>query len=99
MNSKPTGVRVAGLLASVLCLMITASCGTSALNTTNMTTKVVCYVGTQDYERKVKSFKVQLDDARSRVAEFVRGQQGDPARNSRVAFGKHSIIVGDAYHF
>lgn len=99
MNPKPTGIRVANLFASVLCLLFTASCSTAAPNTPNMNTNAICHVGTKDYEAKVKGFKVQLDDARNRVADFIRSQRGESAASAKVAIGKHSIIVGDAYHF
>jgi hypothetical protein len=99
MNPKSTGIRVGDLLASVLCLLLTASCSTAASNTTNMNTSAICHVGTKDYEAKVKGFKVQLDDARNRVADFIRSRRGDSAPSAKVAIGKHSIIVGDAYHF
>jgi hypothetical protein len=101
MNPKRTGIRVADLLGSVLCLLLTASCSTAAPNatTTNMNTNAIYHVGTKDYEAKVKGFKVQLDDAKNRVADFIRNQRGDSATSEKVAIGKHSIMVGDAYHF
>jgi len=99
MNPRSTGIRVVVLLASVLSLLLIASCSTASSNTVDMNTCALCHIGTKDYDAKVKGFKVQLDDARNRVADSIRSQRGDSAPSAKAAIGKHSIIVGDAYHF
>ena|SRR6266516_3323504 len=99
MNPKLTIARIAAFVSSVLCLLLTASCSTAAPNARNMSTNAICYVGTKDYEVKVKGFKIQLADARNRVADFIRGQRGNSATSAKVPIGKHLMIVGDAYHF
>lgn len=100
MNSKPKSIRVVGFTASVLSLLFTVSCRTPAPNLPGLGSDAICYVGTTDYEAKVNSFKVQPDDARNRLADFIASQRGNPAASgAKVAIGEHSIIVGDAYHF
>ena len=64
-----------------------------------MSTNAIHHVRTQDYEAKVKTFKVQPDEARNLLADFIRSQRTNSAAGVKVAIGQHSIIVGDAYHF
>lgn len=55
-------------------------------------------VGTVEYTRKVASFRISLEQARARVAEFVRPSPGT-ANATPVFTGEHAVIIGDSYHF
>ena len=90
---------LATFVTSAVCLLVTASCRTAASDSSNMNTNAVYYVGTKGYEAKVHGLKIKPEDARTRVADFIRSQRSNSAPNAKVAIGKHSIIVGDAYHF
>ncbi len=98
MNSILRRIRMVALAASFLCSLATVSCCT-ATNPTKMNTNAIHHLGTQDYEAKVKTFKVQPDEARNLLADFIRNQRTNSAPAVKVAIGQHSLIVGNAYHF
>jgi len=64
-----------------------------------MSTNATCYVGSNDSQEKVKTFKVNLDEARKLLEEHIRGHRVAATPSQKVAIGMHSIIVGSAYHF
>ena len=64
-----------------------------------MSTNAICYVGSNDYQEKVKGFKVNLEEARDLLEEHIRGHRAAVTPSQKVAIGMHSIIVGSAYHF
>ena len=99
MSLQPKRIHVEALAASVTLLLLTVSCSTETSNAPNMTTYAICHTGTPEYEAKVKAFKVQPDEARNRLADFIRSQRNNSVTDVKVAIGEHSVIVGNAYHF
>ena len=86
------------LSALIVGLMVT-SCDTTASGKRSVSTNAVYYVGTATYNAKIKNFRVQPADAQSLLTDFVRSHRTNSVSDAKVAIGKHSVIVGDAYHF
>lgn len=96
MNLPAKGV--AGLSALIVGLMVT-SCDTTPSGARNLGTNAVYYVGTDTYDAKIKTFRIQPADAQSLLTDFVRNHRTNSVPDTKAAIGKHSVIVGDAYHF
>ena len=64
-----------------------------------MNTNAIYRVGTGPYNAKVQTFAVQPDEARNLLADFIRVHRTNSVSDVKVMIGKHSIIVGNAYHF
>jgi hypothetical protein len=87
------------LILQAVVLLASISCSTGTPRQTNMSTNAICYVGSNEYQEKVKSFNVTPEEARNLLEEHIRGQRAAAAPSQKVAIGAHSIIVGSAYHF
>ena len=96
----PTRYRVyLTFILQTVVLLDTIPCNTGGPRQTNMSTNAICYVGSNDYQERVKGFKVTLEEARKLLEEHIRGHRAAVTPSQKVAIGMHSIIVGSAYHF
>lgn len=58
----------------------------------------IYFTQTAAYNQKVRTFAVTEQQARDRVAEFVRAEQGTSALE-KIFVGDHMVIVGDCFVF
>jgi hypothetical protein len=80
---------------SLLCLV---SCSTKAEKWSNAPEAVIHRIGTVEYRRTAAGFKITLEEAEARLAEYTLRRYGDLGPKVRIT-GIHRIIVDDCYHF
>jgi hypothetical protein len=86
------------ILLATLCPLIAAvSCsGLSSRSAGGQ--PAVHFAGTPGYERKAATFRISLEQARTRVAQHIRSASGG-SDTSPAFSGAHAVIVGECYHF
>ena len=98
MNDLLTYCRNVAAAASLISLLTNASCSTAVSSRNNMSTNTIYYVGTPQYDKKVKEFKVKPEEAQRLVTEYMQKELS--STNPKIKpTGIHQLIVGNAYHF
>jgi hypothetical protein len=98
MNDLLTPFQNVAAAASLISLLMTASCSTAASGSQNISPNMIYYIGTPQYDKKVKEFKVKPEEAQRLVTEYMQKELS--STNPKIKpTGIHQLIVGNAYHF
>lgn len=98
MNDLLTRFRYVAAAASLVSLLMTASCSTAASSHQNMSTNQIYYYGTPEYDQKVKGFKVKPAEAQQLVTEYIQKDLSNTNPKIKPT-GIHQLIINNAYHF
>jgi hypothetical protein len=99
MTSSFRHIQRASISLLVILLFSVISCRTGKPEKPSAANGVVRYVGTMEYEKKVKTRTVSPAEARTLLVEFEKGESQESGSALSGAVGKHMILVGDDYHF
>lgn len=76
-------------------------CSIAACRTAKPAARVgpIYYAGTPEYAAQQKTFEIRYEDARARVAKFIRAQNPQAPDAADVPVGLHMLIIGESYQF
>ena len=98
MNELLTRFRNAAAAACLVSLLADASCSTAASGRQNLSTNMIYYIGTPQYDKKVKEFKIKQEAAQRLVTEYM--EKGLSNTNPKIKpTGRHQFVINNAYHF